>query len=117
MDAHARLIPVNNYFSYKGVWLTYVILIYLVHLVLLSIPHISVGIFRLPLFAPLSSSLLLFSLTSILLCVIFYLHLKYASFLLEHLKEGTGNIFPRSGKIMQNESKIAIARVPSLNTL
>lgn len=38
-----RLSPILTYFDSKGVWLTYVILLFLGHLVVLSIPHVSVG--------------------------------------------------------------------------
>ncbi|CAG5133478.1 unnamed protein product [Candidula unifasciata] len=42
--AHSDSNPTHSYFSSKGIWLTYVLLVFGVHLLLLSLPFFSVAV-------------------------------------------------------------------------
>ncbi|XP_064613591.1 ORM1-like protein 3 [Liolophura sinensis] len=42
--AHSELNPTHSYLNSKGIWLTYVLFIYFVHLLLLSVPFITVAV-------------------------------------------------------------------------
>ncbi|CAG5123891.1 unnamed protein product [Candidula unifasciata] len=42
--AHSDSNPTHSYFNSKGIWLTYILLVFCVHLLLLSIPFFSVAV-------------------------------------------------------------------------